>query len=223
HHIYVSHVVNGAGSVLRPETAIEHRQVLRLQVRRALDGAGGIDVADDLLHLLGRVAQLDQRRRHRVVDNLDHAAAHQLLVLDQCQTGIDAAGVAIDHEPDRAGGGDHRDLRVAVAAAAPGFVGVVPAMLRAVPQRRGNVLAVDARYRIPVHPDHFQERLLVHRVTFEWTHGFGDARTGQIRLPAHYRRNRARIVAALVAVIRYAHPHQQRSQVGKPQPQAPET
>ena len=118
-------------AVLRPEAAIEHRQMLRLQVRRAFDGAGGIDVADDLLHLLRRVAQLDQRRGHRVVDDLDHAAADQLLVLDQRQVGLDAGGVAIHHEADGAGGRDHGDLRVAVAAAPARFVGIVPALLRA--------------------------------------------------------------------------------------------
>ena len=105
-------------AVLRTEAAIEHRQVLRLQFGRAFDRAGGIDVGDDLLHLLGRVAQLDQRGGHGIVDDLDDAAAHQLLVLDQREIGLDAGGVAIHHEADGAGGRDHGHLRVAVAAAA---------------------------------------------------------------------------------------------------------
>ena len=205
-----------------PEAAIEHRQVLGLQVRRAFDGAGGIDVADDLLHLLGRVAQLDERLRHGVVDDLDDAAAHQFLVLHQRQVGLDAGGVAIHHEADGAGGRDHGHLRVAVAVAAAGFVGLVPALLRALVERRGNVVAVDAAHRVAVHADHFQERLLVGRVAGERPGGFGDARAGQVRLAAHHGGDGAGEVAALVAVVGNAHRHQQRAQIGEAQPQRPE-
>ena len=169
----------------------------------------------------GRVAQLDERLRHGVVDDLDDAAAHQLLVLDQRQVGLDAGGVAIHHEADGAGGRDHRHLRVAVAVAAAGFVGVVPALLRALVERRGNVVAVDAAHRVAMHADHFQERLLVRRVAGERPDGFGDARTGQIRLPAHHGGDGAGVVAALVAVVGNAHRHQQRAQVGEAQAQRP--
>ncbi len=67
-------------------------------------------------HLLRRVAELDQRLRHGVVDDLDHAAADQLLVLHQRQIRLDAGGVAIHHEADGAGGREHGGLRVAEAA-----------------------------------------------------------------------------------------------------------
>ena len=42
----------------------KHGQVLVFQMRRAFDGAGGIDVLDDGADLVGGVAQLDQRVRH---------------------------------------------------------------------------------------------------------------------------------------------------------------
>ena len=128
HHLDVAHIVYGPRAVLRTEAAIEHRQVLRLQFGSALDGAGGIDVGDNLLHLRGRVAQLDERGGDGIVDDLDDAAAHQFLVLDEREIGLDAGGVAIHHEADGAGGRDHGDLRVAIAALPPAFVSVVPAL-----------------------------------------------------------------------------------------------
>ncbi len=109
----------------------KHGEVLGLQVRRAFDGAGGVDVADDLVGLRGRVAELDERLRHGVVDDLDDAAADQLLVLHQRQVGLDAGGIAIHHEADGAGGGDHGHLCVAIAVTAAEFEGVIPALLGA--------------------------------------------------------------------------------------------
>ena len=99
-------------------------------------------------HLLRRVAELDQRLRHGVVDDLDHAAADQLLVLHQRQIGLDAGGVAIHHEADGAGGRDHRRLRVAEAVLRAQFVSVVPALLGRLEHVARNALAVDAVHRI---------------------------------------------------------------------------
>src|SRR5262249_31450984 len=82
HHLHVAHIVDRSRAVLRAETAIEYREVLGLQIGRAFDRAGGIDVADDLLYLLRRVAELDQCGGDRVVDDFDHASAHELLVFD---------------------------------------------------------------------------------------------------------------------------------------------
>jgi hypothetical protein len=53
--------------------------------------------------------------RDGVVDDLDHAAADELLVLDEGEVGLDAGGVAVHHEADGAGGREDGDLRVAVA------------------------------------------------------------------------------------------------------------
>ena len=53
-----------------------------------------------------------------VVDDLDHAAADELLVLDEGEVGLDAGGVAVHHEADGAGGGEDGDLGVAVAVLA---------------------------------------------------------------------------------------------------------
>ncbi len=95
--------------------AVEDGEVLRLDGGRAFDGAGGVDVADDGVDFRLGVAELDERRWHGVVDDLDHAAADELLVLDQRKIRLDAGGVAVHHEADGAGGGENGDLGVAVA------------------------------------------------------------------------------------------------------------
>ena len=53
HHLQVAHVVNGARALRRLEGAVEDRQMLLLECGRAFDGAGGVDVADDGVGLLG--------------------------------------------------------------------------------------------------------------------------------------------------------------------------
>ena len=61
------------------------------------------------------VAERAQRLGHGAVDDLEIAAAGELLELDQREIGLDAGGVAIHHQADRAGRRDDRDLRVAIA------------------------------------------------------------------------------------------------------------
>ena len=151
------------------------------------------------------------------------SAAHQLLVLDERQIGLDAGGVAIHHEADGAGGGDHGHLGVAVSVTPAGFVGIVPALLRALIERGGNVVAIDASHRVAMHADDFEERLLVDGVAFERAGGFGgDARTGEVRLAAHDGGDGAGEIAALVAIVGDAHGHQERAQVGEAEPQRAE-
>src|ERR1700677_2515096 len=96
--------MNGARALRRLEGAIEDGQVLVLNVRRAFNGSGGVDVTDDGVGLLVGVSELKERSRDGVVDALDHAAAHYLFVLDQRQVGLDAGGVAIHHEAYGSGG-----------------------------------------------------------------------------------------------------------------------
>ena len=82
---------------------------------RALQGAMADGVADDLLDLRLAVAQGLERQRHHAVDDLEIAAAGELLELDQREVGLDAGGVAIHHQADGAGRRDHRGLGVAIA------------------------------------------------------------------------------------------------------------
>ena len=129
HHAQVAHVSDRARALGRLEGAIEDGQVVVLDVRRAFDGAGRVDVADDGVGLLVGVAELEERGGHGVVHDLDHAAADQLLVLHQRQVGLDAGGVAVHHEADGAGGRKHGDLAVAVAVLLAVGQGFVPALL----------------------------------------------------------------------------------------------
>ena len=115
HHLDVAHVVDGAGALGGLEGAVEDGEVLGLDGGRAFDGAGGVDVADDGVDLVLGVAELDEGGGDGVVDDLDHAAADELLVLDEGEIGLDAGGVAVHHEADGAGGGEDGDLGVAVA------------------------------------------------------------------------------------------------------------
>ena len=57
HHAQVAEVVDRALPARRLEGAVEDRQVLVLQVRRALDGVVLVDVLDDVLHLARLVAE----------------------------------------------------------------------------------------------------------------------------------------------------------------------
>ena len=113
----------------RLERAVKHRQMLVLDIRRAFDGAGSVNVDDNLVGFVVIVPQLEQRRRHRVVHDLDHPAAHQLLVLHQRQIRLDAGSVAIHHEADCSCWSENCDLGVAVAVFFAVGEGFVPAVL----------------------------------------------------------------------------------------------
>src|SRR5262249_54086885 len=91
------------------------RETLLLQ-RGVVDGGRLPEaaVADrislDLGDLRFAVAEHAQRLRHRPVDDLEVAAAGELLELDQREVGLDAGGVAVHHQAYGAGGRDHADL-----------------------------------------------------------------------------------------------------------------
>ena len=110
------------------EGAVEDGEVLGLDAGRAFNGAGGVDVADDGVDLVVVVAELEERGGYGVVDDFDHAAADELLVLDEGEIGLDAGGVAIHHEADGAGGREHGDLRVAIAVLLAVGESLVPAL-----------------------------------------------------------------------------------------------
>ena len=89
--------------------------MLVLNMRRAFNRPGSVDVADDGVRLLVVVPQLEQSRRHSIVDDLNHPPADQLLVLDQREIRLDAGSVAIHHEAYSSCRGENRYLGVAVA------------------------------------------------------------------------------------------------------------
>ena len=83
----------------------------RRLAERAVTGGVGLDLGDRRF----AIAERTQRFRHGAVDDLEIAAAGELLELHQREIRLDAGRVAIHHEADRAGRRDDGDLRVAVA------------------------------------------------------------------------------------------------------------
>ena len=100
--------------------------MLLLQVGRAFDRVVLVDVGQDRADLRLVVAERAERERHGLVDDLEHAAAGELLVLHEGDVRLDAGRVAIHHEADRAGRGEHGGLRVAEAVHAAGGQHFVP-------------------------------------------------------------------------------------------------
>ena len=164
HHPDVAHVVDGALAVDRLEGAVEDRQVLRLEARRALDRLALVDVCDDLLDLLRRVAELLERAGHGLVDDLEEALADQLLVLDERDVRLDAGRVAIHHEGDGAGRRQHGDLRVAVAVLRAELERLVLDGARRLEHALGHAGRRDGVGGVAVLADDAQQGLLVERV-----------------------------------------------------------
>src|SRR5579875_3688016 len=77
-------------------------QRLVIDAWRPVERAMADGVADDVLDLRLGVAEGAQRERHRAVDDLEIAAARQLLELDEGEIRLDPGGVAIHDEADRA-------------------------------------------------------------------------------------------------------------------------
>ena len=207
----------------RLEGAVEHRQVALQQVRRALDGLLLVDVLDDVVDLRARVAQPLERHGDRLVDDLHHPAADELLVLDQRDVRLDAGGVAVHHEADGAGRRQHGGLRVAVAEVLAELHRIVPGLLGGVVEIGGDVLRVDVLDRVAVLAHDAEERLAVLVVAGERAAVIArDARRLRVGLAGHHRGDGAGEVAARVAVVGQAARHQQRAEVGVAQAERPD-
>src|SRR5260370_38498806 len=124
--------------------------MLGLESGRAFDLAVAVDVGNDLRTFLRRITQLHQRGRNGVVDDLDDAAADQLLVLHARQVGLAARRVAIHHETDGAGRSEYGNLRILVAELFTEGERRAPSGLRGAQQRRLHVLRLDRAQRVTV-------------------------------------------------------------------------
>ena len=105
----------------RPKALVVHE-------RRTVERAAANGVADDLVDLGLAVAQRLERLRDHAVDDLEVAAAGELLELDQREIGLDPGGVAVHDEADRAGGRYHRHLGIAHAVPLGGGGRLVPGL-----------------------------------------------------------------------------------------------
>ena len=190
-------------------------EVLGGQVRRAEDALLGVDVGDDLVDLLGRVAEAAQRPRDRLVDDRHVPAADELLELDEPEVGLDAGGVAVHQERDRPGRGEHRGLAVAHAVLlAVAHRGIPRLAARRRPRRRARPARVDRVRRVAVHPQHVEHVRLVLGEPGERAHPAGRAGAGGVGVAGHQRGQRRGPCPALGRVVGQTERHQQRPEVG---------
>ena len=100
HHFDVSLPSDAARAIGRSKCAVEYRQMLLLDMRCTFDRIALVDVLLDVFDLLRGIAQIEQSKWDRSVDDLEHPATGKLLVLDQRDVRLDAGGVAVHHEAD---------------------------------------------------------------------------------------------------------------------------
>ena len=193
--------------------------MLVAQVGCAFDGLVLVDVFDDGLHVLAVVPQPFERAGDGGVHDLEQAASDQPFVFDQGDVRLDAGRVAVHHESDRAGRRQHGRLRVAVAAALAERQGVVPDLARLGQQIERDQRGVERVAVRAVLFDHPQHGLAVFGVPRKRGQFFGDAGRLHVRLAGHQRGQRGRVLPAGFRVVGQAQRHQQRPQVGIPQPE----
>ena len=204
---------------------------------RVLERAEADRVADDLLDLGLAVAERAQGVGHRAVDDLEVAAAGQLLELDDGELRLDAGGVAVHDQADGARGRDHRGLGVAVAVRLAELERPVPGALGRLDQHPlGAGLGVE-RHRLDrealvagllgvggaaVVADYPAHGLGVLGVAREGAELLGHLGRGGVGDPGHDRGQRAAIGPARVGIVGQAEPHQQPADVGVAETQGTE-
>ena len=196
----------------------------RLPDRPVTDGIG-LDLADLRLG----IAERAQSRQRGLVDDLEVAAAGQLLELHQREIGLDAGGVAIHHETDGAGGGDHGRLGVAVAVLHTERERLIPRGDGVVDEVRDRAVGAIERHRVDgealvalrlafggagVVADNAQHMRRVLLVAGESADFSGDFRRGLVAHAGHQRGQRTAERTALFRVVGEAHGHQQAADVG---------
>src|SRR5438552_18282608 len=107
--------VDAPAPLRRGECAIEDRQVLIRQPRRALDRIVRVDEIQDAPDLRLVVPEFAQRHRYRPVDDLEHPPAGQLLIFHQGNIWLNSSSVTIHHECYSTSWRQDRDLAVAIA------------------------------------------------------------------------------------------------------------
>src|SRR6266511_4460375 len=192
-------------------------------------------MGDDAFDFLSAIAQAFEGLGHGAVHNFQHAAAGEQLVFHQSNVRLDARGVAVHQERNRARGGEHGDLRVAIAD-------LFAAGERALPAGTGLLLQVieifarmDVFHGVAVEPDHPQyglEVVLPERLgdvgtarivaAGEGSENCGDRGPLLICVAGHGRRDGASQRAAWIRIVRQTVTHDERAEIGVPEAQRAE-
>ena len=222
-------------NLARAETVADQRGVV--DAGAVAQGAVADGVRHDLGHFAGAVAKGLQRRRNRLVDDLEIAAPGQLLELDQREVRLDPGGVAIHHQTDGAGRGDHRGLRIAEAMHLTQAQRLIPGRFCQCGQGLVGATCGVQRDRIDVHAlipravahggaavvaDDAQHVVGIAGIAGERTQLFRHFGAGGIGHAGHDRGQGAAQGTAFAAVIAKAHVHQQAADIGIAQTQGAE-
>ena len=165
-----------------------------LEVGRPFDRVVLVDVARRSSSTWRRRSRAACRRRGTVwLTILSIAAAGQLLVLDQRDVRLDAGGVAVHHEADRAGRRQHRRLGVAEAVLRAGAKASSHTS-RAASQQilRARALGSILSSALAVHLHHAQHRLAVLLVAGERARPPRQLARWRVGLPVHQGGDRGR-------------------------------
>ncbi len=174
----------------------------RVDVRGPGELARSQQVFKDILPLGISVAEGRQRALDRLVDDLEVAAASELLEFHESEVRLYAGRVAVHEKADRSGGRYHGRLRVPVAVLAAESQRVVPDLAR----RQGQLLWKETRINgmalVPVHLDHFEHGLAVLEVPGKWPFSLREVRRDGVRVAGHQARQRPAPGKRLRAVVR---------------------
>ena len=212
HHLHMRLPGDAANAQPRLERTVKHRQVLVLEPRGTFDRVVLVDERQDRLDRRTVVTERTKRQRHRLVDDLEHAAAGELLVFHKRDVGLDTGGVAVHQERDRAGRGQHGGLGVAVAVAPPAGQHLVPDLPGGIAEilRAGGVDGVDGR---AVHLHHVQHRLAVGGEALKGSDRGGEFSARAVGRSVQDRRDRPTESATGITVVGQAIGHQQTADV----------
>src|SRR5580700_862210 len=209
-------------------------EALRLQgrpidVRRFCQRTGSLRVSLDRADLFVRVAELMQRGINRLIDDLEIAAAGELLEFYQREVGLDAGRITVHHEPYGAGRSGYGDLSVTISSDfadgecfVPHLSSERPSLLRKERRRvryRLNAEAfifarIDGVGRASMISNNAQHRIAIGVEACECTEILRELGRRTIRHAGKQRVDRTAPAKALFRVIRKTHAHQQRSEIG---------
>ncbi len=213
------------GEALREERGAVH-------VRRAVQAQRALEVGEDRLDLGRRVTERLERGLDHLVDDLEVAAARELLELDEREIGLDPRGIAVHEETDGAGRREDGRLRVPVAVTLARRERAVPGLARrgeelgvgTIHSARGGMGAV-GRYRVggvPVLVHDPEHGLAVVREAREGPLARRDLGGGLVSGAGHERGDRGARRGATRAVVGDALDHEERAEVRVAEPERPE-